>query len=101
MGILTFGVLSEQIKTRIEQADEAKSTQVQLLINVVHSAPLSSYAEALLSLEYTSSEYTSQQPLSDCFDDRWCQTARRWCCQVASSTRMSRLAVAPNHRKAT
>lgn len=28
MGILTFGVLSEQIKTRIEQADEAKSTQV-------------------------------------------------------------------------
>ena len=32
MGILTFGVLSEQIKTRIEQADEAKSTQVQLLI---------------------------------------------------------------------
>ncbi|KAL3153078.1 hypothetical protein ABBQ38_012098 [Trebouxia sp. C0009 RCD-2024] len=28
VGVLTFGVLSEQIKTRIEQADEAKSTQV-------------------------------------------------------------------------
>ncbi|KAL3141017.1 hypothetical protein ABBQ32_005532 [Trebouxia sp. C0010 RCD-2024] len=30
VGVLTFGVLSEQIKTRIEQADEAKSTQVVL-----------------------------------------------------------------------
>lgn len=28
VGVLTFGVLSEQIKTRIEQANEAKSTQV-------------------------------------------------------------------------
>lgn len=28
VGVLTFGVLSEQIKTRIEQADEVKSTQV-------------------------------------------------------------------------
>lgn len=31
VGVLTFGVLSEQIKTRIEQGDEVKSSQVKAL----------------------------------------------------------------------
>jgi len=50
VGILTFGVLSEQIKTRIEQADEAKSTQV--LMPVLNTCCLG-FSMVFLVLSFT------------------------------------------------
>lgn len=80
VGVLTFGVLSEQIKTRIEQADEAKSSRVCMYICIF---PLHAH---LIPESSTETPHQHERVLYD----RSSHKVTRLPCPVASSTQISK-----------